>query len=125
MAKKVLIAEDEPALLSALSAKIGRLGYITIKASDGQIALDKFKEETPDLILLDIMMPEKNGFEVLEELRNNLKSDVPVIILSNLDQTDDIEQGKKFGIIDYIIKSNISLRGIAFKIASVIGEEQW
>lgn len=122
MPKKILIAEDEPSLMSVLSKKVKSLGYIVIEAKDGEQALNQFTKEKPNLILLDVVMPIKNGFDVLEEIKMKQKSKVPVIILSNLNESQDIETGKNLGAVDYITKSNLSLREIMVKIHKVLGE---
>ena len=120
MPKKILIAEDEPSLLSVLTSKVKSLDYTVIEAKDGEEALHKFAKEKPDLILLDVVMPIKNGFDVLEEIKMKQKSKVPVIILSNLNEAQDIETAKNLGAVDYITKSNLSLREITVKIHNVI-----
>lgn len=122
MPKKILIAEDEPSLLTVLSKKVKSLGYTVVEAKDGVQALNQFTKEKPDLILLDVVMPIKNGFDVLEEIKMKQKSKVPVIILSNLNESQDIETGKNLGAVDYITKSNLSLREIMVKINNVLGE---
>jgi len=113
---KVLIVEDDPALLKVLSSKVKSLNFSVIEAKDGEQALNKFKKELPDLVLLDIVMPLKSGFEVLEEIKIKQKSKVPVLILSNLSESQDIETGKNLGASDYIIKSNLTLKEIMIKI---------
>ncbi|MBI3443410.1 response regulator [Candidatus Woesebacteria bacterium] len=120
MAKTILIVDDEPALLKALSSKVLSLGYRVVEATNGDQAISQFKKEKPDLVLLDVVMPQKNGFEVLEELTIKMHSRVPVIILSNLEQNQDIETGKNLGAKDYIVKSNISLRDIMIKIHNTL-----
>ena len=120
MPKKILIAEDEPSLLSVLTSKVKSLDYTVIEAKDGEEALHKFAKEKPDLILLDVVMPIKNGFDVLEEIKMKQKSKVPVIILSNLNEAQDIETAKNLGAVDYITKSNLSLREINVKIHNVL-----
>lgn len=116
MQKKILIVEDDPALLKVLSLKVKSLDYLVVEARDGQEALSKFIKESPDLVLLDIVLPLKNGFEVLEEIKIKLKSKTPVIILSNLAESQDIETGKNLGAVDYIIKSNLTLKEIMAKM---------
>ena len=120
MPKKILIAEDEPSLLSVLSKKVKSLGYTVFEAKDGEQAINIFKKEQPDLVLLDVVMPIKNGFDVLEEIKMKQKSKVPVIILSNLSESQDLETGKNLGAVDYITKSNLSLRDITVKIHNVL-----
>ena len=89
-AKKILIVDDEKALAHALELKLGFLKYDVTVANDGNAALEILKSQKFDLILLDAVMPQKNGFEVLEEL-GKLKITTPVIMLSNLSQSEDIE----------------------------------
>lgn len=120
MQKKILIVDDDPALLNVLSSKVKSLNYTVIEAKDGEQALTKFKKEHPDLVLLDIVMPLKSGFEVLEEIRIKQNSKVPVIILSNLAESQDIETGKNLGAADYITKSNLTLKEIMVKINKAI-----
>jgi len=116
MQKKILIVEDDPALLNVLSSKVKSLNYNVIEAKDGAKALSEFEQKSPDLVLLDIVMPLMSGFEVLEEIKIKQKSKVPVIILSNLAEPQDIETGKNLGAIDYITKSNLTLKEIMVKI---------
>lgn len=106
-----------------LSAKVQSLDYAVIEAKDGVEALRKFKEELPDLVLLDIVMPLKSGFEVLEEIKIKQKSKVPVIILSNLAESQDIETGKNLGAADYFTKSNLTLKEIMVKINKALEKE--
>jgi two-component system response regulator VicR len=113
-AKKILIAEDEPALLEILSEKIESLGHIAQTADNGLAALETYFTFRPDLVLLDIMMPEKTGFEVLQEIKEKEGTiPIPIIVLSNLDQGDEIELCRHLGAVDYIIKANVSLKQIS------------
>ena len=121
MAKKVLIVEDEPSLSKVLKKKIEQLGYAVTVAVDGNDALAKIKSGKPDLIILDIVMPKKNGIEVLRELRVKLESKVPVIILSNLESPQDMEASKHYQVVDYIFKSDISLSDLTAKVAKILG----
>ena len=120
MAKTVLIAEDEPSLLNILKRKITSLGYDVRTATDGEEVIAIAKSYPVDLILLDIIMPKKNGLQVLQELRVNLASKIPVIILSNLDNAEDIQAVKGYGVKDYIIKSQISIRQLSLQIARTL-----
>ena len=124
MQKKILVVEDDQALLNVLSLKLKSLNYAVIPARDGEQAIIKFKKEPPNLVLLDIAMPVKNGFEVLEEIKIKQKSKVPIIILSNLAGSQDIVTGINFGAIDYITKSNLTLKEIGSKINKVIGRNK-
>jgi DNA-binding response OmpR family regulator len=120
MAKKILIVEDEKALEKLLVDTLSKAGYQSIIARGGIEALQKFVEEKPDLILLDIILPEENGFVVLEKIRINHNSKVPVIIISNLGEKEDVEMGKNLGITDYILKSEISLKNLMVKIHNTL-----
>ena len=108
--KTIILAEDDKFLRSIFQKRLEEGGYIVRPASDGQEAIDMLKKAVPDLVLLDLIMPRKNGFEVLQEMRadGKLKS-VPVVILSNLSQDKDMDQAKKLGIAGYLTKSSVSL----------------
>ena len=103
---KVLIAEDEEDVLFVMSKKVSEAGYAVIEAKDGEEAWDKIQEESPDVILLDINMPKKNGFEVLTELRENGPTDKwqPVIIISARGELEDMKQGFSMDADHYITK---------------------
>ena len=114
---KILLVEDDEFLSRAYSDGLSRAGLEVDVARDGGEAMEKVKEEKPDLILLDLVMPTKNGFEVLEELRmdDDLKK-IPVMILTNLGQDSDIEKGKNLGAIDYLIKTDLSMKEVIEKV---------
>lgn len=114
---KILLAEDDKFISLAYQDGLSRAGFEVIAATDGVEALDKARKEKPELILLDLVMPIKNGFEVLEELKADKElKNVPIIILSNLGQNSDIEKGKALGAVDYLIKSNFSMSEVIEKI---------
>lgn len=102
MAKKVLIVDDEKAIVDILKFNLIREGYETIEAYDGQDGLDKAMKESPDLILLDVMLPSLPGFDVCKKIRE--KSNVPIIMLTA--RTDEIDKvlGLELGADDYITK---------------------
>jgi DNA-binding response OmpR family regulator len=116
-APKILLAEDDAFISRAYRDGLGRAGFDIVYAADGVEALKKIREDIPDLVLLDIIMPFKNGFEVLAEIKGDAKlKDIPVIILSNLGQESDIEKGRSLGAADYFIKANYSLREVIEKV---------
>lgn len=122
---KILIAEDDKFLSRVLSDKFRRKGYDVVIASDGLEAINKIKSEFPDIVLLDLMMPNKNGFEILEEVKTDEKyKEIPVIILSNLGQKGDIERGKKLGVVDYLVKSNMPINDIVKKVEEILAVEK-
>jgi len=114
---KILLIEDDSFISHAYTDGLGRAGFEMIAASNGEEGIEKIKSENPNLILLDLIMPIKNGFEVLEEIKkdDNLKN-IPVIILSNLGQKSDIEKGKTLGAVDYMVKANFSMEEVVKKI---------
>jgi CheY-like chemotaxis protein len=119
---KIMIVEDNFPLLKALSTRVNNLGYHVIEATNGIMAINKFLQFEPDLILLDLMMPQMSGFEVLSEIRSIHKSNVPVIIISNLNQKLDRQTAKNLGAAEYIVKSETSLQDLGEKIKKVLGE---
>ena len=93
--KKIAIIDDEKDIILLLSIELQGEGYEVITASDGEAGLKVIQEELPDLVLLDIMMPKVDGFEVLKALRDNAETrKVPVILLSERNSTNDIQQGR-------------------------------
>lgn len=119
MEKKILIVEDEDALASILSAKFRLEGFAVLIADNGADGLRKIKEWRPDVILLDIVMPKMNGYEVLENLQKN-NNKIPVIIISNSGQDIELEKVKKMGAADYIIKTQIEPGEVAQKVNKLL-----
>ena len=114
---KILVAEDDKYLASAYRVKLTKAGYDLKIASDGQEALEILKTFIPDVMLLDLIMPVRDGFSVLEEIKKNpsLKN-IPIIITSNLSQKEDIDRGIALGASDYIIKSQMPIGVVLAKI---------
>jgi CheY-like chemotaxis protein len=106
--KKVLSIEDDAFLSSLVTNKLVEAGFSVLNASTGKDGLAKAKLDRPQLILLDIMLPDMGGFEILEKLKADPETkDIPVIILSNLGGREEIEKGVALGAASYLIKSNI------------------
>jgi DNA-binding response OmpR family regulator len=114
---KILIVEDDKFLRLLLERKLKNENFEVVGAEDGEEALEKIVTEKPDLILLDIILPKKSGFTVLEEINKdeNLKR-IPVFIISNLGQPEDIERGKNLGAKEYFVKAGLSLEELIKKI---------
>ena len=111
---KLLLVEDDRSICRAMEFRLGREDYEITVAHDGEEGLAKLLESTPDLVLLDLILPKLNGFELLKRLRENPETAaVPVIVLSNLSQKDDVEQAMKLGALDFYVKSNITMDEIA------------
>ena len=119
MKTKILIIEDENALASVLSVKLVKAGYDVAISVNGEDGLAKINAWQPDLILLDIVMPKMNGYEVLENLQNN-NNKIPVIIISNSGQDIELEKIKKMGAADYIIKTQIEPGAVAQKVNKLL-----
>ena len=120
--KKILVAEDDKFLVSAYKLKLTKAGFEVEVARDGQEATEKLHEFIPDLILLDLIMPIKDGFAVLAEIKSDDKwKKIPVIITSNLDQKTDINRGLELGAKDYMVKSDMTLDALISRINSFIG----
>jgi len=121
MAKTILIVEDDKFLRELIARKLLKEGYNISEAIDGEEGIKKIKTEKPDLILLDLILPGVDGFEVLSRMKADEKlAEIPVIILSNLGQREEIERGLKLGANDYMIKAHFTPREIIDKIKTVL-----
>lgn len=122
MAKKILIIEDEELLYNLLRKKLITEGYDVSVSEDGQKGLDSMRESIPDLVLLDIIMPNKNGFEVMEEMKKDkdLKN-IPVIIISNSGQPVEIDRAKNLGAKDWLVKTEFEPLEVIEKVKKQIG----
>jgi len=120
--KKVLIIEDEDFLRSLIADKLQNEGYEIIEASDGEEGLKKINESKADIVLLDLILPSMHGFEILKKIKKNPETaQIPVIILSNLGQEEEINKGLQLGATDFLIKANFTPGEISKKIKSIIG----
>ena len=123
MAKKILIIEDEEILLNILQKKLTQEGYEVSTVTDGEEGLKKIKEVKPDLILLDIIMPKMDGFEVMEEvIKDEELKKIPIIIVSNSGQPVEIERAQKLGAKDWLIKTEFEPQEVIDKVVKVIGK---
>lgn len=115
--KTILLIEDDKYICRAYQEGLERAGFKVSVALDGMEGWKRVQTDKPDLILLDLIMPLKNGFEFLEDLKMNKEfSKIPVIILSNLGQGSDIQKGKELGAVDYLVKTNFSMREVIEKV---------
>lgn len=119
--KKILFIEDEAALQRAATQVLVEQGYQVLSALDGEIGLRLAKEELPDLILLDLILPKKDGFSVLKELKQDPSTQhIPVAILTNLEGHEDVEQALELGATTYLVKTNYKLEEVVEKIKSLL-----
>jgi len=101
---KILICEDEEIMLTALEFRLQRQGFEVHRAEDGQQAIDKLEEIKPDLVIADVMMPYVTGLELIDHIRNTLSSNIPVIVISALEQEEVVLEAFKRGATDFITK---------------------
>lgn len=121
--KKILIIEDESSLQKSLGESLTQEGYKIIAALNGEIGLKMAAKEKPDLVLLDLILPKINGFDVLKTLKNNPETkSIPVIVLTNLEDMRDIERVLELGATTYLVKANYSLEEITDKIKQLFEE---
>ena len=123
MDKKILFIEDEKSLQEILGQALKQNGFEVKGALNGQDGLDLVEKFGPDLILLDLILPKINGFEVLEKIKSSEKTkNIPVIILTNLENSADIQRVLELGAFDYLVKSNYSLNKIINKVKGVLSK---
>ena len=115
--KKILFIEDESALQKTFGEILKQEGYEMTPALDGEIGLRLAKTQKPDLILLDLILPRVNGFEVLKKLKEDEATrDIPVIVLTNLEGVGDVEKALELGATTYLVKANYQLEDVVTKI---------
>lgn len=118
----ILVAEDDKFIAKVYQNKLTKEGFEVFLAMNGQEAIDFVKKRKPDIILTDLIMPVKDGFETLKELKADPASkDIKVIILSNLSQEEDKQKVMEMGAIDYVVKANVSFREILDLIKHHLG----
>lgn len=119
---RILIAEDEKPIANALKLKLSHYGYEVEIAENGAIALELVKKNKYDLILLDLIMPMMDGFEVLVSMKEAGIS-IPVIVSSNLGQPEDIQKAKSLGASQFLVKSDTPLADIVNLVNNVLGKD--
>lgn len=122
--KYILLAEDDVFVSDIYYTKLTYEGYEVNVVSDGRAAIEEIKKRKPDLVLLDIMMPYMDGMEVLEEMRKfDEKMEIPVLLLTNLSEKDNVRRALELGAKDYLIKSHFTPSEIFTKINAVFGKD--
>ena len=115
--KKILIVEDDNMISSIYKTKFEADGFAAVVAGNGAEGLDIARKEQPDIIMLDVILPQIDGFSVLEELKKDkLTKDIPVIMLTNLGTDEDKAKGEKMGAVDYFVKISLTPAQISEKI---------
>ncbi|MDD5489715.1 MAG: response regulator [Candidatus Moranbacteria bacterium] len=119
--KKILVIEDDRSLQNALVEIVHQEGFVSESALDGEEGLAKIKTFGPDLILLDIILPKKDGFEVLSEIKKDEAiKNIPVLILTNLEEVDNVQKALDLGATNYMVKSDFSLKDVVEKIRATM-----
>jgi len=118
---KVLIVDDDAFLLDMYAIKFRESGFAVDIAKNGEEALAKSKSANPDVILLDIVMPKMDGFDVLRALKkDNLAPNAVIVILTNLGQKEDVERGLKLGASDYVVKAHFTPSEVVAKVKGLL-----
>ncbi|MBI4359441.1 MAG: response regulator [Candidatus Nealsonbacteria bacterium] len=121
--KKIIIIEDEEIMLDLLQRKLVSAGYGVVVARDGEEGLQKIKESRPDLILLDVVMPKRDGFSVMAEIQKDESlSKIPIIIVSNSGQPVELSRARQLGARDWLVKTEFDPRKLVEKIKVQLGE---
>lgn len=116
----ILVVEDEP-IVKIVEERFSKKGFIVDVARDGVEAVERIHHLKPDLILLDILLPRMNGFQFLKVLRDDPGfKDIPVIIFSNLGNSNELEKLREFSVIDYIIKANVTIHELVERVSEYL-----
>lgn len=119
----LLLVEDDTFLAGMYVTKLSMEGFTVELSTDGKVGLERAKKILPDLILLDILLPKMNGFDVLKALKaDSSTANIPVILLTNLGQKSDVIQGLDLGATDYLIKAHFMPSEVVAKIKDVLGQ---
>lgn len=118
---KILIVEDDEFLANIYQTKFEIEGFKVFLAGDGEQGLKMAGTKEPEIILLDVLLPKLDGFAVLEQLKKNSSTkDIPVILLTNLGQKEDVQKGLKMGAVDYLIKAHFKPSETVDKVKKVL-----
>ncbi len=118
---KILIVEDDSFLLSMYSTKFSQEGFKILTAEDGEKGLKLAQQAKPDIVLLDIILPKMDGFEVLKNLKIQKETaDIPIILLTNLSQQNDTKKGMSLGAADYFIKAHFMPSEVVDKVKNYL-----
>lgn len=122
--QKIVLVEDDEILSKVLSTELHDAGFEVSQAFDGEAGLALVRSKRPDLVLLDLVLPKKHGFVVLEELKKSPETKaIPVIILTLLGEDEDIKKGLRLGANDYLVKSSHAVGEIVEKVKNFFAQE--
>ncbi|MBI2123731.1 MAG: response regulator [Candidatus Wildermuthbacteria bacterium] len=115
--KTILLIEDESALQKTIGDALSQEGFSILSALDGEVGLRLAQEKRPNVILLDLILPKANGFDVLKSLKEQeATKDIPVVVLTNLESMEDIQKALDLGATTYLVKSNYTLEEVVEKV---------
>ena len=118
---KILLVEDDPLLIDIYSTKFREAGFQVVAVDRGDIALGLIEKEMPDLVALDIVLPQKDGWAILKSIKSSPKTkDIKVVILSNLGQKEEIEKGMELGASGYLIKAHHTPSEVVKEIRKIL-----
>ncbi|MBN1521150.1 MAG: response regulator [Candidatus Aureabacteria bacterium] len=121
--KKILLIDDSPTVRMVMGSSLQAKGYMMIFEETAAGGLTAIKEQKPDLVLLDLMLPDRSGFDVLKEIKENEDTkNIPVIILTGKDGGEEVIKGRQLGADDYCVKLNTTPKIMQEKVAKLIGE---
>lgn len=120
---KILLVDDDQNLVEIFQTALEKAGFEVITAGDGKTGLEKANSETPNLILLDQILPDAKGTEILKTIKASASKDIPVAILSNFGQSELIEEALNLGAVDYLLKYQIAPEDLINKVKKIIGGE--
>jgi CheY-like chemotaxis protein len=120
---RILLVEDDKFLRRACEVGLKKRGFTVLTANDGEEGLQLARTQSPDIILLDMLMPKLNGMETLDALKKDAQtSGIPVVILSNTSLDSDLQQAKSLGAIGYLVKASMSLQELGDKVVAFLKE---
>jgi DNA-binding response OmpR family regulator len=120
---KVLIVDDDPFIVDMYTLKLREAGFDVAHAADGKKGLQEIKAGGHDIILLDVVLPLMDGFEILSVLQREGAPHAPIVLLTNLGQREDVERGLALGAVDYVIKAHFTPREVLEKVQGVVGKK--
>jgi DNA-binding response OmpR family regulator len=119
--KKILVAEDDAFLSTLLKNRLAREGFDVLTVGHGDEVIPLIKKEKPDLLLLDIILPGKVGYDILEDL-SKAGSKLPFMVISNLSQDEDIKRAKSYGALEYFVKAKIGIDDLVSRVKQALGK---
>lgn len=119
--KKVLMIENDGFLRKLYRDKFTKEGVLFIEATNGEEGINKIlKGDRPDIVIMELLLPRKSGFEVMDDMKDNGVEDIPVVVLSNLKQQTDIQEAKDLGAVEYFVKSDVNFTQVVDRVKSMI-----